>query len=873
MNERDIFMVALEREAPADRRTYVAEACQGDEELRQGVEALLAAHERAGGFLASSPVGTPATFDGPPVHEGPGTVIGPYKLLEQIGEGGFGVVYMAEQHHPVRRKVALKVVKPGMDTRQVVARFEVEQQALAMMDHPNIAHVFDGGVTASGRPYFVMELVRGVPITEFCDQNQVPVRERLELFLNVCAAVQHAHQKGIIHRDLKPNNILVTLHDDKSVVKVIDFGIAKAIGQQLTEKTLFTNFAQMMGTPIYMSPEQAQMSGLDVDTRSDIYSLGVLLYELLTGMTPLDGERLRKAAFDEIRRIIREEDPVTPSNRMSTLGRAGATVCANRRSDPERLSKLFRSELDWIVMKALEKDRNRRYETASAFAADVERYLKDEQVQACPPSTAYRFKKFVRRNKGPVIASAAVVIVLIAGIIGTTIGLIGQARQRAEAQQQEQEAKNQAAIAEAVSQFQRDMLGSTSPWQSGDKVTVLQVMTAAVKELDAGKLKEKPLVEANVREMIGDTLHELGRYSEAEPALRKALELRRSASSAPRLGIAKGLERLAITLQELGQLRESESLMREALEIRRGVVPGGDPDLAGCLAQFELLLQVEGKYAEAESLGREALDIDRQRLPAGHPDIAFSLGRLGWLLQIEDKFAEAEPLCREALDIRRRNLPPAHPNIAESLNALAVVLARSGRLAEAEPLFREMLEIDRKSLPAGHPRIGQSVNNLATVLQEQGKLAEAEPLQREGLQMRRKSLPAGHAYIAQSLKNLAVLLQDQGKFAEAEPLAREALAIRRKALPAGHPDIAGSLQNLGSVLKDLGKFADGEAALLEAERILITAQGLPPATHDRSVEALVRLYSAWNQSEPRKGYDAKAEQWKAKLPTTRPAKS
>jgi serine/threonine protein kinase/Flp pilus assembly protein TadD len=870
MNERDIFMVALEREAPADRRTYVAEACQGDEGLRQGVEALLAAHERAGSFLASPAVGAPALVDGPPVREGPGTVIGPYKLLEQIGEGGFGVVYMAEQHQPVRRKVALKVVKPGMDTRQVVARFEVEQQALALMDHPNIAHVFDGGVTASGRPYFVMELVRGVPITVFCDQNQVPVRERLELFLSVCGAVQHAHQKGIIHRDLKPNNILVTLHDDKSVVKVIDFGIAKAIGQQLTDKTLFTNFAQMMGTPIYMSPEQAQMSGLDVDTRSDIYSLGVLLYELLTGMTPLDSERLRTAAFDEIRRIIREEDPVTPSARMTTLGQAGGKVSANRQSDPERLSKLFRSELDWIVMKALEKDRNRRYETASAFAADVERYLKDEQVQACPPSTAYRFKKFVRRNRGPVIASAAIVIALIAGIIGTTIGLIGQARQRAEAQQQEQEAKNQAAIAEAVSQFQRDMLRSTSPFQSGDKVTVLQVMTAALKELDAGKLKDKPLVEANVREIIGETLHELGRYSEAEPVLRKALELRRSALSAPHWGIAKSLQALAGTLQELGHLKESEFLMREALEMRRAVLPAEHSDIATSLARLGHLLVVEGKYTEAESLCREALDIDRQRLPAGHPDIVSSLRELGWLLQVEDKFAEAEPLCREALDIRRRNLPPAHPDISESLNVLAVVLARSGRLAEAEPLFREMLEIDRQSLPAGHPRIGQSVNNLATVLQEQGKLAEAEPLQREGLQMRRKSLPAGHAYIAQSLKNLAVLLQEQGKFAEAEPLAREALAIRRKALPAGHPDIAGSLQNLGSLLKDLGKFADGEAALLEAERILITAQGLPPATHDRCVEALVRFYSAWNKSEPGKGYDAKAEQWKAKLPTTRP---
>src|SRR5437588_640995 len=315
---------------------------------------------------------------------------------------------MAEQQHPVRRKVALKVVKPGMDTRQVVARFEAERQALALMDHPHIAHIFDGGETVSGRPYFVMELVRGIPITEFCDQNQLPVRERLELYVTVCQAVQHAHQRGIIHRDLKPSNVMVTLHDDKAVVKVIDFGIAKATGQQLTEKTLFTNFAQMIGTPLYMSPEQAQLSGLDIDTRTDIYALGVLLYELLTGTTPFDQERLGTAGYDEIRRIIREEEPAKPSTRISTLGPAAATVSAKHQSDPRGLSRLYRGELDWIVMKALEKDRTRRYETASAFAADVQRHLKDEPVEACPPSAWYRFRKFARRNKG-VLRSVAMV--------------------------------------------------------------------------------------------------------------------------------------------------------------------------------------------------------------------------------------------------------------------------------------------------------------------------------------------------------------------------------------------------------------------------------------------------------------------------------
>jgi serine/threonine protein kinase/Flp pilus assembly protein TadD len=428
-----ILAAAVELDCEAVRRRFVDEACAGDAELKNRVEELIENHFRAGSFL-ESPAPDLLGADNGPVRERAGTVIGPYKLLEQIGEGGFGVVFMAEQTRPVRRKVALKIVKPGMDTRQVVARFEAERQALALMDHPNIAHVFEGGETASGRPYFVMELVRGIPVTDFCDQNQLPVRERLELFMSVCQAVHHAHQRGIIHRDLKPTNVLVTMHDHKAVVKVIDFGIAKATGQQLTEKTLFTNFAQMIGTPLYMSPEQAQLSGLDVDTRSDIYSLGVLLYELLTGTTPVDKERLRTAGHDEIRRIIREEEPAKPSTRMSTLAQvataASTTASANRRSDPKRLSQLLRGELDWIVMKALEKDRNRRYESASAFAADVQRYMNDEPVQACPPSTWYRFGKFARRNRGALVTATvlALAAVLVVGVVAGSVGWMARDR-------------------------------------------------------------------------------------------------------------------------------------------------------------------------------------------------------------------------------------------------------------------------------------------------------------------------------------------------------------------------------------------------------------------------------------------------------------
>jgi serine/threonine protein kinase/WD40 repeat protein len=415
-----IFLVALDKTTVGERLAYVEQACGGRPQLLERVRELLKAHQDPRGPLDAPPPGVLGTTDQPGMAERPGTVIGPYKLLEQIGEGGFGVVFVAEQQEPIRRKVALKVLKPGMDTRQVIARFEAERQALALMDHPNIAHVLDAGATSTGRPYVVMELVKGVPITDFCNQESLAPRQRLDLFVHVCQAVQHAHQKGIIHRDLKPTNVLVTLHDGTPVVKVIDFGIAKALGQQLTDKTLYTGFAQLLGTPLYMSPEQAALSGLDVDTRSDIYSLGVLLYELLTGTTPFDQERLRAAGYEEMRRIIREEEPPRPSMRLSTLDHAATLVSGQRRSDPKRLSQLCRGELDWIVMKALEKDRGRRYESASALAQDIERYLHDEPVQASPPSRLYRLRKGLRRHRGAAVTAAAFVGLLLAGAAVST---------------------------------------------------------------------------------------------------------------------------------------------------------------------------------------------------------------------------------------------------------------------------------------------------------------------------------------------------------------------------------------------------------------------------------------------------------------------
>ena len=426
LNIDEIFFAALERAGAEERSAYLDLACGNDIALRQRVDRLLNAQPEVTSFLESPAPGVVMdTACAPSIAEQPGTRIGPYKLLEQIGEGGFGVVFMAEQTTPVRRKVALKIIKPGMDTKQVIARFEAERQALALMDHPNIARVFDAGATASGRPYFVMELVHGVPITEYCNLQKLTPPDRLKLFIDVCRAVQHAHQKGIIHRDLKSSNVMVTMHDDKPVPKIIDFGVSKAISHQLTEKTLFTAYGQMVGTPMYMSPEQAQMSGLDVDTRSDVYSLGVLLYELTTGTTPFDEATLKRVGFDEMRRMIREDEPLRPSLRINTLkADLLSTVADQRKIDPHKLSETLRGEVDWIVMKCLEKDRNRRYESANGLAADIQRYLNDEPVQACPPSIKYRLSKFVRRHKAAMAAAGSLAAVLLLAVAGLAFGTV-----------------------------------------------------------------------------------------------------------------------------------------------------------------------------------------------------------------------------------------------------------------------------------------------------------------------------------------------------------------------------------------------------------------------------------------------------------------
>jgi len=507
MTERSIFLAALDRPDPTERAAYLDQACAGDAELRRRIDNLLEAHAEPGDFLETPAIGEPTTGFGDedsgdrpaasPIAEGLGSRIGSYKLLQQIGQGGMGVVYMAEQEKPVRRRVALKIIKPGMDSAQVVGRFEAERQALALMDHPNIARVLDAGTTDSGRPYFVMDLVKGIPITQYCDEAKLSPRERLELFIPVCQAIQHAHQKGIIHRDVKPSNVMVTLHDGQPVPKIIDFGVAKAIDQRLTERTVFTQYGALIGTPEYMSPEQAELSGLDVDTRSDIFSLGVLLYELLTGTTPLERAKLREAGYAEILRRIKEEEPPKPSTRLSHSGDRLASIAATRRTEPARLTRLMRGELDWIVMKALEKERTRRYETATGLARDVQRYLDGDAVEAGPPSASYKLRKFARKHRAALVTVGAFVVVLIAASVVSAY--LAFRAPRAERAARDERNRAVAAEGEAVEQRDRAVAAEREAKAAAERATTEAAISRAVNDF----LQKDLLGQADVDNQAG----------------------------------------------------------------------------------------------------------------------------------------------------------------------------------------------------------------------------------------------------------------------------------------------------------------------------------------------------------------------------------
>jgi len=867
---RNLFNEAAEIADDAERAAFLERACGDDASLRQRLDKLLKAHAGAGGFM-----GAPGGATVLPITEKPGDRIGRYKLLQQIGEGGCGVVYMAEQEEPVRRRVALKVIKLGMDTKSVIARFEAERQALALMDHPNIAKVLDAGATDAGRPYFVMELVKGLRITEYCDQNNLPTAARLDLFTQVCHAIQHAHQKGIIHRDIKPSNILVTMHDGVPLPKVIDFGIAKATDQRLTEKTLFTAFEQLIGTPAYMSPEQAEMRGLDIDTRSDIYALGVILYELLTGKTPFDGKELLASGVEAMRRTIREQEPARPSTRL-TQELAAADVRRLRSKtearDPEtekeirassrrllqvkELIRLLRGDLDWIVMKALEKDRTRRYDTANGLAQDIARHLNNEPILARPPTQVYRFQKMVRRNKLAFAAASAVLVALILGLGVSTWMFFHekQARQRAVAA--EKEAKTEASKSKQVAQFLKDMLDGVGPSVAlGRDTKMLREILEKTSERVSKDLKDQPGVEAELRNTIGRVYEELGDYEKAGAMHREALALRRKLLGTEHVVVAGSLNNLAIVLARQGKLAEAETMFREAQAMRKKLLGNEHADVAISLNNLAIVLTDLDKLAEAETVLREALATKRRLLGNEHTDVAHSLDSLAWLLQRQDKLAEAETMYREALAMRRKLLGNEHPDVAASLNNLALILEHQGKLAEAETMLREALAMQRKLLGNEHPDAVRSLNNLAHVLYGQGNPAEAENMTREALALRRKVFGNDHPEVINSRNNLARMLLDQGKLAEAESMARESLASARKS-GTNYPSVLEScLADLGEVLHRQAKYSEAEPlyrAVLAGRRARLPAE-------DESVliftASLGRVLADWAWAERSRSAD------------------
>jgi eukaryotic-like serine/threonine-protein kinase len=731
-----------------------------------------------------------------------GFVLGAYHLLELVGEGGMGEVWLAEQRFPVRRRVAVKLIKAGMDTREVVARFESERQALALMEHPAIAKVFDAGSTPEGRrPYFVMEYVTGSPINTYCDEHKLTTRDRLQLFVQVCEGVQHAHQKAIIHRDLKPSNILVTEVDGRPVPKIIDFGVAKAISQRLTAETIFTRAGTILGTPDYMSPEQASSAGQDVDTRIDIYSLGVILYELLVGALPFDFRRL---AFDEILRNLRQVEAVRPSTKLRTLHER-STTAQNRQTEPATLERQLRGDLDAITLKTLEKDRSRRYGAPSELAADIQRYLRSEPVTARAPSLGYRTWKYIRRHRAGVAVAAVLLLLLGAFAVSEIIQLRRITRERDRA--------------DRITQFMTRMFKVSNPSESrGNKITAREILDKAASDIGSG-LANDPELQAQMMDVMGTVYYSLGLYSQAEPLFRRALETRSKIFGPEHVTTAQSMNNLANALDEQGKRSEAERLYQHALEIRRRELGPDDPNTLKVSNNLAITLVEQGKFAEAEKLHRQVLGARRRVLGPEHPDTLNSMDNLGSTLQDEGKHAEAEKLNREALEITRRVLGPDDPRTLRAMHHVANALFNEGRYAEAEKLDREMLETRRRVLGPEHPDTLNSMIALANTLSAEGHNPEAEKLDREAVSIQSRVLGPKHSATLLAMNNLAGILTDEGHYPEAEKLQREILDVQRGALGPEHPDTLYSEGKLASILALTKHYDEAEKLLLQTREI------------------------------------------------------
>lgn len=761
------------------------------------------------------------------------TIIDHYHLLQKIGEGGMGEVWLAEQKEPVRRRVAVKLIKAGMNTREVIGRFESERQALALMEHPTIAKVFDAGSTADGAPYFAMEYVAGVPITEYCDNHRLSIKERLDLFIQVCEGVRHAHQKAVIHRDLKPSNILVGELDGRPIPKIIDFGLAKALGQKLTAHTMFTRVGSLVGTPEYMSPEQALSSGEDVDTRTDVYSLGIILYELLAGGPPIE---LRKIAFDEYLRRLRDQDPPKPSTRIRTQDAATSTELARRRqTEPATLIKEIGGDLDSIALKALEKDRSRRYGSAEDFAADIARYLKNEAVMAVPPSPVYRARKFANRHRWGLAMACAFVVVLTAA---TVISIRQSVR-----------ANREAAVAEAVNDFLRnDVLAQASASTQASPSTQpdphLEVRTAldrAAARIN-GQFDNQPEVEAAVQDTIGETYVELGSYSEGRTHLERALELRRRWLGARNEKTLATARRVGNVVLLQGKRPEAESLLTDTVAIDRRVLGPKNLETLGAMNNLVLVYYEEGKYPQAEKLDKEILERRSRVLGAEHRDTLASMTNLALIYRAEGKYSEAEALYSQALEVLRRVLGPDHPETLQSMNSQALVYSDEGKYEQAEKLGAEVLNIRLRVMGSDHPDTLQSMNNLAALYYQEGKYAEAEKLDKQLLESCRRVLGAEHPHTLGVMEDLASVYDDEGKSGDAEALYTQALSMRRRVSGPEHPETIRTMLNLAETYVNEGKYPESETLVNQALTVQRRTLGAEHAETLWSMNTLANAY-------------------------------